>query len=523
MDINIDNAGDAGASAVYADETNGGSHIVTANTVKLINKKQTAVSLQESTVNDQKIEVKGFTQLDIEGGWDGHGVRLMHNANGSIILTGKEGTESTVNISSAKQSTEQTGRSAIYLGSSADNNSSVEITATNVNIESRTTEKESENGFKYGAVIAMTKNAHQLTINADNLKVSNLNGDANKETYAIGVAHGTANLTGKQSVQVDGQVLVENASKLTMTGKTITVNSEFGRGIQSYSKANVVVGNDKTENVTISSKDLALFAREGNISVVADKFTASVTGKGDYWVIGAQNNTQFETAPDNRATLSINANDISLIAPASDTEDPNIGIAAYSNSKVDIEGNLFVKADHAIDARGYSTLNVNVNGDHSTRMEGDIVFETPNIPTDPKNSGDKIDAYVTVNLTGADSYWTGSAYQYYGVDKDGGTTSTATSDYTYQKFVRLSGAPTKYGDVNHFAVTLSQGEAWNITDNSFVNILKMDNGGKIQSTAGSSVSELNIGTLDVQGSGNSIFVPNAKITFKTQNLGRVGV
>ena len=99
-------------------------------------------------------------------------------------------------------------------------------------------------------------------------------------------------------------------------------------------------------------------------------------------------------------------------------------IVAYSNSRINVEGNhieITGKSGTAIDARGYSTVNVNADGKaKSVVINGDIVFETPG----PKmSSGDIIDAYITVNLTGEKSSWTGNASKEYPEGSQGAQTS----------------------------------------------------------------------------------------------------
>ena len=85
-----------------------------------------------------------------------------------------------------------------------------------------------------------------------------------------------------------------------------------------------------------------------------------------------------------------------------------------SNGVMNINGNLEVNADTAISARGGAVLKVNESNTKTVKLNGIIDFNY-----DGPTSGTKVDADVTVNLTGPESYWNGNAqYSYNGKPSD---------------------------------------------------------------------------------------------------------
>ena len=74
-----------------------------------------------------------------------------------------------------------------------------------------------------------------------------------------------------------------------------------------------------------------------------------------------------------------------------------------------VKGNLTVIADTAIVARGDAKVVINEDKSSTVKLNGDIDFNY-----DKKTSGTKVDADVTINLVGSDSYWKGNAIYSYG-------------------------------------------------------------------------------------------------------------
>ena len=281
-------------------------------------------------------------------------------------------------------------------------------------------------------------------------------------------------------------VRASNNGSATVTGSNINisatayaVNIAYGGTIQ--------IGNDDTDTVTIYSKydtisnygsptsekdakgnvlgfessELNQY-RGGTIDIRANKSIDISTGmSGTVAAIWVQNCTENPIAPKIHSTVNLTAESIHLRGER--------GIAAYSNSEVNISGNTTIDASYAaLDLRGNSTVNINTDGKHSTVLNGDIVFETPNTPEDAQNSGKLINSNVTVVLSGSDSSWTGRSYQEYEVDGK------------LQQLIGLKGDPSYHGNVTGFKLTAANGATWNVTGDSFVNELTLKNGGAIQ-------------------------------------------
>lgn len=80
-----------------------------------------------------------------------------------------------------------------------------------------------------------------------------------------------------------------------------------------------------------------------------------------------------------------------------------VGIATFSEGYLAVNGNLEVNAETAIDARGDAVVRINEAGTNKVVLNGNIDFNY-----DATTSGTKVDADVLVNLTGAESSWTGN-------------------------------------------------------------------------------------------------------------------
>ena len=302
-------------------------------------------------------------------------------------------------------------------------------------------------------------------------------------------------------------IAVENGGKLTVDGKEISVESN-GYGIQVTENSKVAIGTDKTESINIQAADLGLFVsrvtgQEGPQVTMKAK-NISVKTDGDFG-IHVQNSTEQKKAPENASSLSIAAENFNV------KNQGGLGLSAFSNGKLDIDANVQVEAKNAIDVRGNSTVYINKDGNKSTVLKGDIVFETPNSPEDSQNSGKLINAYVNVNLTGEDSSWTGRSYQEYKIDGE------------YQKLVGLEGDASYHGNVTGFNLTVADGAKWVLTDSSFVNTLTLKGGGIIDATK---ATEFNVGTWEENGgikSGFTVSGTGNKLTLgeKTELSGTI--
>ena len=246
-------------------------------------------------------------------------------------------------------------------------------------------------------------------------------------------------------------VWVTTDDKSTINGRNITISSKDGRAIQADSGANLSIGCDTTESITVNSNSMGIFVLTGaQMNIKTHDLTINETSENGFG-IHVQNNTQTSTAPEGASYLKIDAENIVVNSTA-------LGLSAFSNGRMDISGNIVVNAVNAIDARGNSTVNINTDGLHTTVLNGDIVFETPYTKEDSHGSGNLINAYINVGLHGDGSSWTGRAYQTF---KGENNSAVETVD--------LDNGNATFGNVTGFTLSISDGGTWNMTGDSFVN------------------------------------------------------
>ena len=242
---------------------------------------------------------------------------------------------------------------------------------------------------------------------------------------------------------------------LVVTGRNIKSDA-----VMAYDGANVTVGSDTTEKMTIETSVNKDAVR--SITSIPSKYKAphltlkakeiSITSNRESCgALYVQHTTQYETVPEDVASIAVVADTIKLTAAgAADT-----AIYGFANGKIDITGDTMITAPTAIDVRENSIVNINVDGAHTTVIHGDIQFETLDKATEGKVDKSLVNSYINLNLSGSKSSWTGCAYQ-----KDGqGAENLAAPD---------SGNPF-YGPISGFSLSLSKGAHWNVTGDSFVN------------------------------------------------------
>lgn len=300
------------------------------------------------------------------------------------------------------------------------------------------------------------------------------------------------------SVIVSGKsdaLWLQNATDdVTIKGTSIGLSGT--RGITTQDGAKLTIGNDKTQAVLIKPTGKGFWGvfawKQSSVTINTALLTVEVE-EGTFG-LHAQNNTQQATPPEGSTKLIVNA-DKTVVKSGC------IGLSAYSNAYLEINGDLQVDAPTAVNARGHSTININPNdseGKHTVVLNGNIEFTTPG-PT--QNSGDVIDANVNINLTNAASSWTGALVKDW--------PSTTPDDDA----VRTS--------VKGFHLTLANGATWNATETptesnegtgqgnqaryQAVNRLTLNNGVISLAAAG---QEIQIENLD--GMGGTVNLPTEK-------------
>ena len=277
-------------------------------------------------------------------------------------------------------------------------------------------------------------------------------------------------------------MVADLGATIDLKGKSISVNAadESGRAVAAYDGGTINLGNENTDSVEVNGNfsGIIALAKNSKVNVVSKKIVVNSTDFG----VHVQNNTEETTAPDGAASIKLKADEITV-------NSKSLGLSAFSNGQMDVNGNLTVTAENAIDVRGNSTMNINTDGKHTTVLNGDVVFETPNEPGNANQSGKYINAYVNLGLHGEGSVWTGRAYQYYSVNGNP------------IQSVELE-APPYHGNVTGFKTEISNGGKWVVNGDSFVNTLNLL--GNATVTGNADVKTFNTGTITVTGSGNQL-------------------
>ena len=152
----------------------------------------------------------------------------------------------------------------------------------------------------------------------------------------------------------------------------------------------------------------------GVININTKSLVVDVTSKA--WAYGLYSQNKTTTSTSDLSTININADDIYINATTTGSSEKGYSanaIVAQSQGVMNINGNLSAHATSAaISTRGDSTIKINEDGLHSTKLYGNIDFNY-----DEKTSGTVADATVIVNFSGSDSIWVGNSSVSYGTGK----------------------------------------------------------------------------------------------------------
>ena len=386
----------------------------------------------------------------VANGADAHGVYAVNYAYNSSLGLQKFNSEATVNDLTAKV----TSKKGTAYGVHAKNNADINTVAVNLTGEVD--------------ISASSTNSKGIYAVGQNVKMDV--GEDGKTTRIVATGKG-------------GQgIMTDTGAELNVKGSSITVSAtdESGRGIAAWDGSTVNIGNEKTETVQVDGNFAGIIsvAKGTTVNVVSKKIVVNSSDFG----VHVQNNTEDPVAPKEHATLKLKADEITI-------KSKSLGLSAFSNGQMDVTGNLTVAAKNAIDVRGNSTMNINTDGKHTTVLYGDVVFETPNAPSDAQNSGKIINAYVNVGLHGDNSVWTGRSYQEYKVNDK------------YEQIVELEADP-YHGNVTGFKTEISNGGKWNVTGDSFVNTLNLQGNATVEGN--DAVRRFNAGEITVTGANNKL-------------------
>ena len=315
----------------------------------------------------------------------------------------------------------------------------------------------------------------------------------------------------KKDINISYGLYAKSGVGIQLTGDEITITSNqdgsdgsravmIDGGAVSLGNGNSVIEINANDNGGNVAMGVHVLGKNSKFDVNAKSFTLNSDGT---FALHVQSNTQDKKADPNSASANIQADNIVI-------NGANLGISAHSNGQINIKGNLTVNAINAIDTRGNATININTNtdGQHTTVLNGDIVFETPYTDPKPQNSGNLINSNVNINLSGEESSWTGRAYQEYQVKND-------KNEYVYIKSAELDTPDEyKYGNVTGFSMNINNGASWNMTGNSFINNVTVENGGVIN--VQEKVKEFNVGIADNSNTGG-ITLNNGAINLQGEN------
>lgn len=369
----------------------------------------------------------------------------------------------------------------------------------------RKTNKKLASAIVLGLMLAVPVGVSAADFNASDINVSkDFTVGSNQD--AITNVNGYLNINNGSSV-VGGSILGE---KITLDGGSFQNDGVL-----------VIGDKDHTESVEINggSKD-GLFIRRNDASLkgemkveikATDSIKINCDATSGYAGIWLQNNTEQYPRPENVATLNLEADNIEITSKG-------LALAVFSNSELNINGNLNIDSGEvAIDTRGNALININQgvdNENNTTVINGDIVFETPNSPGDAQNSGKIINSEVNINFNGNNSEFNGRVYQMYKGDNGEAIDS-----------VELN-TPPYYGNVTGMKMQFNNGAAWNMTGDSFVNNVTLNNGGTINvqedvTKFNAEDVSMNNGIIDMQGSGQSVNINNLSGTgvVNTESLG----
>lgn len=391
--------GTVGVQAGYNSEIIGNAkdiHLVVQSTAstKGVQANNGGSTVQLTAKNNLRIDVTGV------------GATAVYNSSASSGKVELAGNDVTIHAA---------GTDGMVYGIQSETQSNVKISGNTVEI-STTGGKNGDKGEIGSAALYADKSnievdANKVVINTTNAEehafavYSNLGSDiklgkdANSEVQISSSSKGTALGVAVASTGTT-TTPAPDGSKVTIQGAKINVSAEgkTARGLYAQDNNKISAGNAGSD-IQISAKG------EDAIGVLA-LVHGSVDLKGKNAVINAesggnlasegihvQNNDMTDT--DHRATVNVNTENTTIHADSA--------LVAMSNSVLNVNSNLVTNGKNAILTRGNSDVNINMDGKHTTQLNGDIVFNY-----DGASSGTVIDSNVNVNLNGEGSFWTGN-------------------------------------------------------------------------------------------------------------------
>ncbi len=391
-----------GSSGVYAGQN---SEIIgKAKDIHLVVRSDAKTEGVRATVKESTVQLTAKNNLRIDV--TGAGAKAVYNSSASSGKVELAGNDVTIHA---------TATDGMVYGIQSETQSNVKISGNTVEI-STTGGKNGDKGEIGSAalyadksnievdsnkVVVNTTNAeeHAFAVYSNGGSAIQLGKDANSEVQISSSSKGTALGVAVASTGTT-TTPAPDGSKVTIYGAKIHVSAEgkTARGLYAQDNNKISVGN--------TGSDIQIFAKgEDAVGVLALEH-GSVDLNGKNAVIKAessgnqasegihvQNNDMTDT--DHRATVNVNTENTTIHADSA--------LVAMSNSVLNVNSNLVTNGKNAILTRGNSDVNINMDGKHTTQLNGDIVFNY-----DGASSGTVINSNVNVNLNGEGSFWTGN-------------------------------------------------------------------------------------------------------------------
>lgn len=354
--------------------------------------------LVDVTGNGAKsVHTTGDTEVNLSG----NDVKIHATANDDMVYGIQSETHSKVKISGntveigttgGKNGDGEIGSAALYA-----DQSNIEVDSNKVVVN---TTKATEHAFAVysnrGSAITLGKDANSEVQISSSSKgkawgVAVASEEGAKAPTVGGVNGGTSSTPTTQA---------PDGSKVTINGAKINVSAEgkTARGLYAQDNNKISVGNAGSD-IQISAKGedaigvLALV--HGTVDLNGENAVIKAESRGNLASEGihVQNTDMTDTA--HRATVNVNTENTTIHADSA--------LVAMSNSVLNVDSNLVTHGKNAILTRGNSDININMEGNHTTQLNGDIVFNY-----DKASSETAIDSNVNVNLNGEGSFWTGN-------------------------------------------------------------------------------------------------------------------
>lgn len=391
-----------GSSGVYAGQN---SEIIgKAKDIHLVVRSDAKTEGVRATVKESTVQLTAKNNLRIDV--TGAGAKAVYNSSASSGKVELAGNDVTIHA---------TATDGMVYGIQSETQSNVKISGNTVEI-STTGGKNGDKGEIGSAALYADKSnievdANKVVINTTNAEehafavYSNLGSDiqlgkdANSEVQISSSSKGTALGVAVASTGTT-TTPAPDGSKVTIKGAKINVSAEgkTARGLYAQDNNKISAGNAGSD-IQISAKGedaIGVLALEhgsvdlnGKNAVIKAESSGNQASEG----IHVQNNDMTDT--DHRATVNVNTENTTIHADSA--------LVAMSNSVLNVNSNLVTNGKNAILTRGNSDVNINMDGKHTTQLNGDIVFNY-----DGASSGTVIDSNVNVNLNGEGSFWTGN-------------------------------------------------------------------------------------------------------------------